>query len=177
MAGFLLSVHLRFDTVVRSRATLLLQRSTNISSIRMETPKRQEEGDTLVWYASIGSMMNRVGLAVRGIYPLESCPCIIRGRRRIFSEPGGMATLTEPEEGAECHCIAHLMQLKQLRLLEAREPKSVHMTAIIFRSGHDDSGRRLAEEKTAAVSLMQIYKETLPQERYIDIMVRGALQV
>lgn len=140
-------------------------------------PGEEEDGAQLVWYASIGSMMNRVGLRVRGVHPLESCPCIIPGRRRVFSEPGGMATLTEPEDGAECHSVAHLMPLRELRVLEAREPDSVELPVILLRLPGSKSGPRVREGAIAAVSVGQFTGETMPHERYIDIMVRGAAEV
>ena len=38
-----------------------------------------------VWYVSLGSMMNQYGLRSRGVEPAESVPCVIHGRRRVFS--------------------------------------------------------------------------------------------
>ena len=52
-----------------------------------------EEQEELVWYASIGSMMNPVGLHSRNIYPKLSVPCIIHDYERKFYAPTGMATI------------------------------------------------------------------------------------
>ena len=38
-----------------------------------------------VWYVSLGSMMNQYGLRSRGVEPAESVPCVIHGRRRVYS--------------------------------------------------------------------------------------------
>ena len=43
------------------------------------------DGSEEVWYVSLGSMMNQYGLRSRGVEPAESTPCVIHGRRRVFS--------------------------------------------------------------------------------------------
>ena len=45
----------------------------------------RRDGSEEVWYVSLGSMMNQYGLRSRGVEPAESVPCVIHGRRRVFS--------------------------------------------------------------------------------------------
>ena len=44
-----------------------------------------DDSEEEVWYVSLGSMMNQYGLRSRGVEPAESVPCVIHGRRRVFS--------------------------------------------------------------------------------------------
>jgi hypothetical protein len=128
-----------------------------------------EDHEEPVWYASLGSMMNTVGLRVRGVEPSESVPGVILGRRRVFSEPGGMATLGDPETGAECTTVVHRITLRELRILETREPASVEIPVTLLRPN------KPPEEVTAYASVMDVTAECKPTERYVDIMVRGAV--
>ena len=45
----------------------------------------RDDSEEEVWYVSLGSMMNQYGLRSRGVEPAESVPCVIHGRRRVFS--------------------------------------------------------------------------------------------
>ena len=90
-----------------------------------------EEQEELVWYASIGSMMNPVGLHSRNIYPKLSVPCIIHDYERKFYAPTGMATIVK-KDGACCHTVAHQLTRSEMRDMETREPHSVELEVAIW---------------------------------------------
>jgi hypothetical protein len=67
-----------------------------------------------VWYAAIGSMMNKTSLRLRQVFPTESLPCAIRGYRRVFSQPAGMSTLI-PDPTYTTYAVAHFLSMQVSR--------------------------------------------------------------
>ena len=131
------------------------------------TNHTSEDKEELIWYASIGSMMNPVGLHNRNIYPKMSVPCIIHNYERKFYQPTGMATIVQ-KNGAVCHSVAHQLTRSEMQDMETREPHSVQLEVELLLP----TGEHSIVKATSSVAPFKA--EGKPTERYIDIMCRGA---
>lgn len=131
--------------------------------------------DELVWYGAIGSMMCRKALELRGIHPVESLACELRGYRRVFYAPGGAATIW-PAPESHVDAVVHAVTRRELAILEAREPPSQQLTAHI--ATDRKRGVDGAPEGSAVPAFVSVAtwtkEEALPTQRYIALMVDGA---
>lgn len=71
-------------------------------------------------YFAIGSMMNKISLNARGIFPVESKPAIIQDFALAFKGDAGMATAV-PTPGSSFHGVIHTITEKEMNVLDQIE--------------------------------------------------------
>ena len=134
---------------------------------------RSNDGDNnnLVSYFAIGSMMNPISLANRGIHPAacRSQPAELLEYRLGFFGPMGYADAV-PCDGASFHGVIHYVKPDQMEILDKIE---------LFYTRHTDAQARLYSGETVPVTVYSrgprdITEDSIPKERYLDVMIAGA---
>ena len=80
----------------------------------------EQNENEYVWYFAIGSMMNKVSLNNREIFPIESKPAEIQDYELIFFGGSGMAC-AEPAPGKSFHGVLHKCSTKEMEVLDKIE--------------------------------------------------------
>lgn len=121
------------------------------------------DGTKFYWYLAIGSMMNPISLYLRDLIPLVSYPAICPDYQLIFR---GMADI-EHCPGTQFHGVVHLLSEDQMTRLDKLEMgyNRLAVNSIDY------------QNKSRLVSVYQMKFTnspiSLPNERYLDIMVKG----
>lgn len=88
-------------------------------NLKYEYPLAEFSQD-YIWYFAIGSMMNKVSLNSRGIFPVESRPAEILDYDLVFFGGAGMA-VAEAKKGKSFHGVLHKVTQKEMEVLDGIE--------------------------------------------------------
>jgi len=133
----------------------------------------EKEDEDLLWYFAIGSMMNITSMNLRGLFPKQSLPGILRGWELVFRGVGGMGDIDQ-KEGASFHGILHQLTPAQFAMLDKiemtynRTPVNVECYDGTIVSAF---AYKMDQKKLAVFSQVN----NPPGERYLDIITRGAV--
>lgn len=136
----------------------------------------------MINYFAIGSMMNPVSLANRKIFPVKSQPAVLEEFALRFFPPMGFAEAVpkSAEEVdlsnsgiAEFHGVVHTVTAKEMDILDGVEGhlyRRRSAQAFLYNNGGSISVTVYCRKEEASPS----GTTSLPQERYLDIMIEGA---
>ena len=124
------------------------------------------DGQTFVWYFSIGSMTNPISLYLRDLIPLMSYPATCLNHKVIFRSAAGMADI-EGCCGAEFDGVVHLLTEEQMIRLDEIEV-FYHRIKVNCINYQDEFHTVYAYQMDANDQPI-----LLPHERYLDIIIKG----
>jgi len=123
----------------------------------------------LVNYFAIGSMMNPVSLANRGIRPIHSEPAELLDHRLEFFSNMGYADAVPDDSGSSFHGVIHqvlpvdMKTLDQIEIFYRRQTATARL--------YDGTTRQVVVYESESREPGDLAK---PDERYLDILVEGA---
>ena len=129
-----------------------------------------------IWYFAIGSMINPISLALRDIKPIRSYPASCVGWKLVFKGPGGMGSI-DPDASNTMQGVVHLLTSSDMKVLDGIEMAYSRSTVDVI-AYNLDTGEKASLQATAyimdAKKIAELNKpDSLPSERYIDIIWRG----
>ena len=142
-----------------------------------------EQGVHALHYFAIGSMTNRISIALRELAPISSRPAVLRGYRILFRGSGGMASAERdgeyelldndakdyPFDGI--HGVLHLLSEAHMKVLDDFEGGYKRKVCTV----HLYDGRQVHAfvYQMNATEWAADQKHELPTERYLDIIAKG----
>ena len=141
------------------------------------------EMEDMVEYLAIGSMMNKVSLNIRGVYPQESRPACLPDYELVFAMADGFAAARRAP-GKKLHGVLHRISRKELAELDIIEFWYVKEKVLVLPyQGAWNASKIPSVEANVYVFNPQFvsedpekFAENLPSERYLDILKEGAKQ-
>ena len=141
------------------------------------------EMEDTVEYLAIGSMMNKVSLSIRGVYPKESRPACLPDYELVFAMADGFAAARRAP-GKKLHGVLHRISSKELAELDIIEFWYVkEKVQVLPYQGAWDASETLSVEANVYVFDPEAlsadpdkFSENPPSERYLDILKEGAKQ-
>jgi len=131
-------------------------------------PKKEEE---LLWYFAIGSMINLTSMNLRNLFPRQSMPGVLHGWKLVFRGVGGMGDIEEAA-GESFHGVLHQLTCAEFQHLDSIE--AVYKRTPVVVDTYD--GRKInafAYKMDPSKMGPQTQPDSLPGERYLDIITRG----
>ena len=119
------------------------------------------------WYFAFGSMMNKVSINNRDIYPEESKPAEILDFRLDFAGSSGMG-LAVAEKGKSFHGVLHKVTLDEMKTLDSIESGYTRTKA---KARLYDNSEVESSLYTDEKGIWIRENDMPPSERYIEIMV------
>ena len=145
-------------------------------SSKNDTSSVDNESTTTYHYFAIASMMNPTSLQARDVKPLESQPAILLDYKLVFFGSMGYAEAipSSPDEGtttAEFHGVVHTVTQHDMNILNEIEHLYVPTKAI----AQLYDGTQISVIVYCRPTEKQDTTKGIPQERYLDVMIEGAI--
>ena len=132
----------------------------------------EKEEHPALWYFAIASMMNPVSLSAREIVPIDSKPSEIIDYKLRFVGTAGMAEASY-SPGSSFHGVAHKLTTADMQKLDSIESAYDRKPAIIQMYSGERVDGWVYSNKEGLSGLPKGNEDSLPSQRYIQIMVEG----
>jgi len=127
-----------------------------------------------VYYFAIGSMINPVSISLRDVHPKKTYPAELHGYKLVFTGMAGMASI-EPQEGAVTHGVVHVLSQKGMAILDQMESIYIRIPCEVRLYDGSTMKAGVYQMDPKKMTTKQQSVNSLPGERYIDIITRGAI--
>ena len=117
--------------------------------------------------------MNPTSLNLRNLFPRQSRPGILYGWKLVFRGGGGMGDIDPGSEEDHFHGILHQVTEAEFKHLDSIE--SIYSRVPVKVTCYDGTIIEAGAYKMDPAKMNQFGPDALPGERYLDIIIRGAI--
>lgn len=149
---------------------------SNDKAVAKSTKLMDKSVSETSWYFAIGSMMNKVSINSRDIFPSESKPAEIQDFKLIFFGPQG-AAMAEAVPGESFHGVLHKCTEKEMLVLDKIELSydRVKAKAKLYDGTLMDCTVYSKSTDASLNASLAAADNKPPTERYVDIMKEGCV--